>query len=473
MLVPLLDLPEGGAFDCCVVGTGPAGATLAAQLARGGRTVVLLEGGAREYTESSQALYRGKTYGDPYYDLNVGRLRYFGGTSNHWAGWCRPLDEIDFAKKDYLPIAHWPISKGDLDPYLDATNEILGIERLPDDVPVADGGVKQVDFVFSSVNFSDKYYAEFVAAESVALALEANVLRLETDGTMITGVVVADNAGTEKTVRARDYVLAAGGIENSRILLWSNEVANGQVVRQPATLGRYWMEHPNFTIGDGILDRRVVADGEEIAIYAPTTETMLREEVLNCGLRFQPVAYTGGKKLVSDIACVAPGLAVRLFELLNRDLVCGARLRAAWEQEPRAENHVALSNEVDRFGIPRPALYWEKTALDVKTVRSTALRLGEYFARADLGRLRLDDWVLGEGDFPSPDEYGGHHHMGGTRMADSPEFGIVDRDCRVFGQENLFVAGSSVYPTGGHANPTFTIIQLALRLADHLATRRA
>ncbi len=97
-----------------------------------------------------------------------------------------------------------------------------------------------------------------------------------------------------------------------------------------------------------------------------------------------------------------------------------------------------------------------------------ARRLGAYLARANLGRMRLDPWVLGEADLPTNDRIGGPHHMGGTRMAGSPAEGVVDADCKVFGQSNLYLAGSSVFPSGGYANPTLTIIQLALRLADHL-----
>ena len=98
--------------------------------------------------------------------------------------------------------------------------------------------------------------------------------------------------------------------------------------------------------------------------------------------------------------------------------------------------------------------------------------LGEYCAQSNLGRIRIDDWLVDGKAFPTErQELAGYHHMGGTRMASSPAQGIVDRNCRVFDQDNLYIAGSSVFPTGGHANPTFTIVQLAARLADHLKTR--
>jgi GMC oxidoreductase len=112
-------------------------------------------------------------------------------------------------------------------------------------------------------------------------------------------------------------------------------------------------------------------------------------------------------------------------------------------------------------------MIWRKSPMDKKTFTTMALRVGRYLAEADAGRLRLDDWVLAEdGEYPARDRIGGRHHMGGTRMAASPRDGVVDKDCRVFGTANLFIAGSSVFPNAGQSNPTLTIVQLALRLAD-------
>jgi choline dehydrogenase-like flavoprotein len=104
-------------------------------------------------------------------------------------------------------------------------------------------------------------------------------------------------------------------------------------------------------------------------------------------------------------------------------------------------------------------------------VASAAALLAEEILRRGDGRVRLDPWVLGRGSFPTDDEIKGNHHMGGTRMSSSPATGVVNADCKVHGLSNLFVAGSSVFPSSGAANPTLTIVQLALRLADHLGER--
>jgi len=193
------------------------------------------------------------------------------------------------------------------------------------------------------------------------------------------------------------------------------------------------------------------------------------EGILNCGLRLGSLPPDETAEMIASLGCAAPALGRQAAEDVASGRCCGVRLRAAWEQWPVASNRVALSaTERDRFGMPRVELHWRQSAEDVRTARDSALALAEHLAERDLGRLRLDPWLL---DLAPPvgGETAGHHHMGGTRMAASARTGVVDRDCRLFGQANLHVAGSSVFPTGGHANPTYTIVQLALRLADHLA----
>jgi choline dehydrogenase-like flavoprotein len=149
--------------------------------------------------------------------------------------------------------------------------------------------------------------------------------------------------------------------------------------------------------------------------------------------------------------------------------ICAVELRAQSEQEPAAENRIELGEETDALGIPRVNLYWRRTAMDLHTIRATARLFAEYLAETDVGRARLNQWLLEDGGPETmPKTNHGRHHMGGTRMAHTPAEGIVDRNCKVFGQENLYIAGSSVFPTGGYCNPTLSIVQLALRLGDHL-----
>jgi choline dehydrogenase-like flavoprotein len=116
-------------------------------------------------------------------------------------------------------------------------------------------------------------------------------------------------------------------------------------------------------------------------------------------------------------------------------------------------------------------LNWRKSELDRHTVMTMAKVFGAYLATSNNGRFRFSPWLLNDEPYPPNDELAGNHHMGGTRMGIDPDSAVVDANCKVFGQGNLYVAGSSVFPSGGHANPTFTIVQLALRLGDHLKSR--
>jgi choline dehydrogenase-like flavoprotein len=225
------------------------------------------------------------------------------------------------------------------------------------------------------------------------------------------------------------------------------------------------MEHPHFTLGGALVDFTT----PERKFYSLTPQRQMQLGVLNSGLRLEPVSPDETKHMVKELICVAPALAEWATDLVGKKAVCGIRLRAAWEQEPRFENRVTLGTAKDRFGVPLTTLYWRKGALDKKTIRTAASQFNEWLMARKFGRLRLDPWVLGNAPYPTNDELAGFHHMGGTRMSDTPRFGVVDTNCRVHGAKNLYVAGSSVFATGGQANPTMSIVQLALRLADHLA----
>jgi choline dehydrogenase-like flavoprotein len=183
-----------------------------------------------------------------------------------------------------------------------------------------------------------------------------------------------------------------------------------------------------------------------------------------------PLRREGISKLAADLACTAPRLGEWIWRQAGREILCGARpLNAVSEEEPKFDSCITLSgSQRDAFDIPRVELHWRKSTRDIETIRKTAIEFGTLLARQDLGRVRLSDWVLEDGPWPE-DTPGGKHHMGGTRMSTSATDGIVTPDLRLWGMDNMYVAGSSVFPAGGHANPTLTIVQLSLRLADHLA----
>jgi choline dehydrogenase-like flavoprotein len=457
----------------CIVGSGPAGITIARKLGKAGITAVVFEAGERDFTERSQDVYRGTTVGDPYFDLDITRLRYFGGCSNHWAGWCRVMDAVDFEPKDWVPDTGWPIRRADLEPFLDETHDILDLVPFRDDQPISDD-IRWVQLIKSpAVRFGQKFAGELDQSRNVALVLDSYVTELAGDGSKVTGARIWSAGKDQGTFVADYYVPCTGGLENSRLLLWSNERSNGGVVPHAAALGRYWMEHPQFEGGNVILTSGVTFEEDESAeaFFSPSAEAMRRLAIMNFGIRFIEMPYQGMKHLVADLVCVAPETAEWVSESLGQKLRCASQLYVGWEQAPVASNRVALSaTERDALGIPRIELHWKKSELEHRTLLEGLRLFGATLADKDMGRLRIADWILEGADYPTDQELAGHHHMGGTRMGTDLERSVVDRDCKVHGMANLYVGGSSVFATSGQCNPTTTIVALAARLGDHLVS---
>lgn len=473
MRLQLAQIGESDFFDYCIIGTGPAGISCALALLPTGKRILLLEGGGGEATEQSQSLYEGTTIGDRYFALDWARMRYLGGSSNHWTGFCRTLEPTDFEAKGGFPLTEWPIRKPDLDPFLAEASGILEISAIAPDKLVPDSGFRRIRLVTSPpVRFREKYDASLSTASRLFLVLNANLVALLSDGAAVTGARIVDFGGNETMVRARQFVLAAGGIENSRLLLWSNALSNGALIRNAAALGRYWTEHPEFMAGEAVLAGETASQvfNQEYTTFSSMPATLGRERILNCVLKCIRTGTDDSERIIADLARVAPAWAGTARDLAAQGQASGAAIHAAWEQEPVAENRVELGDEKDALGIPKVRLHWRKSATDLRTAGRTAMLFAEYLARYDVGRFRLDEWALAaeRGEAIDLPPAASCHHMGGTRMARAPTEGIVDRNCKVFGQENLHIAGSSVFPSGGYCNPTLTIVQLALRLGEHL-----
>jgi len=453
-------------FDVAIIGAGAAGITLALKLISYGKKVALIEAGGQEYSEVSQKIYRAKTIGDPYFELDVARLRYFGGTTNHWSGWCRSFEPEDF-NRGYLGDEYgWPIDFIELDRYRDEACEILEISNKFNDINSFDSEVGSIEFNFSPpVRFGSKYFGALVSNPLAHIFLNSNLVDVTYSGKRITSVKVESYNENTAYIKSQNFVFAMGGIENSRYLLWLQAIYGNSFISKTSPVGRYWMEHPHFTLGQAIVDKSKVSE----RFYSISPQVQIDNKIMNCGFRVEHLNDEGTKAIIRDVLCIAPSLGQNLLSLAGKNLACGTRLRAAWEQSPKKENRIALDIRKDRFGIPKPVLNWRKSELDRKTIVTSVTKFNEWLLRIDGGRIQLDGWLLNEEDYPLNDELAGYHHMGGTRMHSSQEFGVVDRNCRVYGSSNLYISGSSIFTTGGHNNPTLPIVQFALRLAEHLA----
>ena len=474
-------------FDVCIAGAGVAGITLALKLSEAHKSVLLLEGGGGTLSAESQDLYDGQNIGMEYLDLRACRLRFLGGTSNHWGGWCRPLDAYDFQRKEYIPHSGWPIDKSDVAPYEDESYDICDVPRRPgpdNEFVDSNGLLKWFDFGYSPpTRFRDKYWKQLGESNDIHLVLNANVtdLRLDERHQNVRAAVCRSHHDIthDHELTASRFVLSMGGIENARALLNANNQARNGLGNENDLVGRYFCDHPYFEVG---LYWQRARQSEE-RFLAPTPALQRSAEIANCGLRLvgyglndvQPSRVELVEDFARNLACDFEFVR-DFFESIGNPIECEhvGHLTAVWEQTPNPESRVLLSDTRDKFGLRTANLDWRWTPIERRTVRVCATEVGKAFARGDIGRVRLNDWVLND-NVPLPTmaegaPIAGQHHMGTTRMSDDPSTGVVDSNCRVFGLSNLFIAGSSVFPTVGQANPTFTIVQLTLRLADHLTS---
>jgi len=506
MVIDLREMPDAARrqYDVCIIGAGAAGITLARTLASPRRSICLLESGGFDFDEDIQSLYDGRADGPilhPTEYLRASRLRYFGGTTNHWNGMCRPLDELDFALRDWVPNSGWPITRTDLEPFYKQAAPILefspfdatwgDLSAEPDSIIPPGGPFLGRMFHFSPpTRFGLTYREELARARMVDVLLHANVVGLDVNdrASVVEQVRVAGPGGRHLTIQARQVVLAAGGVENARLLLSSDSVQQTGLGNGSDCVGRYFMEHPEL-----VPAQMLVSDGgafgtfqmlqERWAVLCPSGQTQRAEGLLNAGIQFfgggPEASEAGGRPLdireeVSLIDRGSPALTPEDDQ--RAPLPIYMRLFVRCESAPSADNRVTLEErDTDALGMRRARLTFAMGALETRTVLQTLDLLARELGVRQAGRLLLLDPEeiadVGLGAPPWREVAGGSHHVGTTRMSDDPAKGVVDQNCRVHGIENLFVAGSSVFPTCGMANPTFTIVALALRLAAHLSAR--
>lgn len=490
------------AFDVCVIGTGPAGTTLARRLAARGLEVALMEAGGLEWSEESQDVTRGTSVGILYPDLDVARLRFLGGNSNHWNGLCRAFDAQDFQARPVNPDAAWPIGRAELDTYTDETHQILDLVPIDDGDPDPEtepsSGFRRIHYFRSApTRFGEKYLDELTSNERISLCLNANLVDLRLDDALgtVTGALFKGYAKNDPgfTVRARAYALCCGGIENPRLLLnFTSQIPAG-IGNQNDLVGRYYSDHPGTPppLGEVVFTGQPAA---EIQFFEPTEALMAELGTMPINVRVnymdrKPLPF--GKELARTLQCSVP-YADRLTEAVLGDaLQCGmgggvedwwrSRDGARWpfgrvvfnaQAALNRDSRVMLGDETDAFGMRRVKLDWRVLPVDDASIRETIKAFAGWLAEQDIGRMKIYDWVLTDTPIEvasSGDEsMSSWHHMCGTRMATDPKMGVVDADCRVHGISNLYVGGSSVFSSSGFVNPTYTIVQLALRLGDHL-----
>jgi len=454
--------------DVCIVGSGPAGIILAEKFKGTPFQVCVLESGGLDPDMKAQQLAEGSmTSPSPLVEkdyVSLHSVRHFGGTGSIWGGFTRQLDVADFEQRD-LPFAHgWPITKQDLLPFYDWH----ALEKKYTDVALPGTAVQVKYYEHVVYPFDALFRNYFVEDKNIRLITQATVTDIILHGTnSVAQLNAVTPDGKSLPVKAKLFVLACGGIGNVKLLLNANGVEKNGIGNAHDVVGRHFMEHPHFQFfGPPAL--LWLVDGNapwwhHDMRYKPTfgfsDEKLRAEKLLNFSAQPSNSFESGYKG--SGVNLYRPD-----FHALTASKSTGAFHALAFrcEQSPNPASRVTLADERDAFGQRRVHLDWQLTDIDKASLFRSIHLLAEELGKSSQGRVRL---MLDE-NAPWQTMMGGGHLMGTTRMGTNPEDSVVDRDCKVHGKDNLYIAGSSVFASSGVANPTLTIMALARRLAAHL-----
>jgi choline dehydrogenase-like flavoprotein len=380
--------------------------------------------------------------------------------------------------------------------------------------------------------FLNEYRDKINLSANITTYLNANVVEIETDETAktVTRVKVASLEGNKFWVTAKVFILATGGIENARLLLLSNQTQKNGLGNENDLVGRFFMDHPLIRSGTivpnnpkifnstALYDLRLVNNVPVMGKLTLAQEVMRQEKLLNMSALLFPrhnkfttsifpthnefrtagkaslkilLAATRRREIPQDLPKHL-GNVIKDFDSLFlqwykrhflHQLMFSNLSQGGWsyqknkdkkftmfevvsqtEQAPHPDNRVMLSSKLDKLGCAKAQLNWRWTETDINSIKTSQEILAQEVARAGLGEFQ----IASDGELPQVLSISTHHHMGTTRMHDDRKQGVVDANCQVHGVSNLFLAGSSVFPTGGFANPTLTIVALAVRLADYV-----
>ena len=490
--------------DICIVGAGAAGISMALEWINTPYKVILLEGGGFEYDEEVQELYAGKTTGQKYFPLKSIRLHYFGGTTGHWAGWCAVFDEIDFKKREWIPLSGWPITLEDINPFYPRAQKYVEIgnddftlahwqekDQTLKPFPLDENKVWSKMWQFSPpTQFGKAYRDTIVNAKNIHLYTYANVVDIVANENVseIREVTVKNHAGKQHTVRAKYFILACCSVQNARILLAANKQATKGLGNDYDHVGRYFMEHleiktSSLWLADPadvklyMMDFGVTKARAELAI---SEKLQAEYKILNGTSSLSPLELAADQPAFIEVWQDGKDAMEKSLEKFNTkpaklNMPKGFKayqLFTRMEQAPNPDSRITLDTEKDALGMPRAMLHWELTSLERNSLRSINTIIGQEVGRVSMGRVKMYDYLHDENDESWPSfAGGGWHHMGTTRMSDDPKLGVVDPNCKVHGIRNLYVAGASCYVTAGAVNPTLTLIAFTIRLSDHLKQR--
>jgi GMC oxidoreductase/FAD binding domain-containing protein len=529
-------------FDVCVVGAGPVGMAAAIELGERGMRVALIESGSANGVDGAAQALAEQEVVDPKHHApsSLTVRRGLGGTSATWSGRCVPFDPIDFQKRDWVPEGRWPIGESDVRPFYQKAATFLdcGDARFWDK-PTFRGAIDNgsLERWSSRKNVAVICRERLQAARSVSVytGLTVTGLVLNDSGEAATGVrCVITSGGEPRTISADRIILAAGGIECTRLLLTEQRAWPQKFGGTDGPLGRYYMDHTygrisdvvfneghasafDFVMGtDGVYTRRRISfsaemqcrrkllntvfmpdsplfcdharrDGALSALFLAMACRPIGRRFLQEAIRLQQIGPAPRQYLphvmnilrspIATVRDVARILYQRYSPQTTKPgLYCPKTgtypLYFHGEHSPNRDSRVTLSSQVDALGLPRAKVDIRFSAQDIRSVVAAHEALDENLRAKRIGRLTWHNPGHAAEDVSAQTRVG-FHQIGVTRMSSSPRDGVVNSDCRVHDLHNIYVVGSAVFPTSGQANPTFQSVALAVRLAATIQARRA
>ena len=496
----------------CIIGAGAAGICLAVELAKHGKSVMLLEGGGRDVEEAAQEPYRSHVIGHVHRGIHSGRFRAHGGTTTRWGGQILELNTEDFERRDWIAESGWPLSHTELEPFYKRALAFEGLANVVEDdntvwralklpAPSFPGMQSYLTRWCPEPNFARLHRKPLETNNNIQAWLHANAIELLIEGDAVRALRYRTQQGTEANVQADEFVFCMGTIESVRFFLQPR--GGGLPWNRSGLLGRHFQDHIDANAAKVVpRDRHKFAQlFDNIFLsgykYHPKLRLSSREQmksrILNCA------ATMSFSSLVDDALAATKATAKHLLrgrfpELQVADLVRSIRhtpllmrqtaryalqhraynpssseisLRVHCEQRPDGDSTITLAQERDSLGLLRARLDWRISELEFETIRhyaETAVASLSHVAEVhpDNSLLNRDPNFLDKCD-------DSNHHMGGMRMATSPDRGVVNPDLLLNGTRNVYICSGAVFPTSGFSNPTHTVLALAIRLADHLA----
>lgn len=453
-----------------IIGSGPAGLTLAKSLEDKKISCLILEAGDLETSINSQEYYQGSIMSENYLDISSSRLRQFGGTSNHWGKVCQPLEHKDFDR--------WLINRNSLNQYSDRSKKIL---KIKDDFYIKkfNDNFNIYKALSAEIDFKETFYNQIKKSKYMHLLLNSNVVEFYNKESRINKIKFFFK-NKAYFLNSNFFVLSAGAIENCRLLLWYQK-KNG-FINNTMPIGNYYMDHPTHDSGEGIifvenfnkyLKKNKISKFINLNcdhwLYLSPNKNFIKKNNITASrvdIYYQPYASRSDyyNRIVRNLVCVAPSLSKNFLKNYKKQLAI--RIEMHSDQEPAQENKIILDmKKKDNFGIPRVKLFWQRDDKIRKSSKIILSNLANFFVKENIGRIAIKKYLFNNDKFINQ---GGYHHIGGTIMGKNSKDSVVDKNLKVHDIDNLYIAGSSVFPSAGIANPTFTIVQLSIRLADEI-----